>query len=208
MYLIRELPTFTGWQSDFPCWLSREHLPIMTPKPVAWVPRFVKLKLDVFIMGGILWSAPYTYVTENSHGGCSWTAGHIIIINFIILRVFHTDVCRLFLTGVWITASPSYFQDSSKYIRWSKKCCSLDRLHSSCYFSALQSLHPDCTKSTNFNIYHWYFHVPQSSLFPCKVQVLIIFFALLQFYSVDSPKIKVHIWIRFLCFLLLWGPVV
>ena len=63
--------------SDLPCWLSGEHLAIMTPKPVAWVPCFVVLRLDIFIMGGILWlyqtqglfliSAPDTDVSKSSH---------------------------------------------------------------------------------------------------------------------------------------------
>ena len=62
---------------DFPCWLSGEHLPIMSPRPVAWVPRFVILRLDIFIMGGILWlyqtqglfliCVPDTDVTTNNH---------------------------------------------------------------------------------------------------------------------------------------------
>ena len=56
----------------------------MTPKPVAWVPRCVKLWLDIFIMAGILWQyrtqglftkcAPHLDVTKNSHDGCSGTA--------------------------------------------------------------------------------------------------------------------------------------
>ena len=58
----------------------------MTPKPVAWVPRFVILLLDIFIMDGIVWlyqtqrlfmiCAPDTDVTESSHSGCLRTAGH------------------------------------------------------------------------------------------------------------------------------------
>ena len=55
MYLKREQPTFAGRQTGLSCWLSGEHLTIMTPKPVAWVPRFVILGLDIFTMDGILW---------------------------------------------------------------------------------------------------------------------------------------------------------
>ena len=41
VYLKRDQPTFAGWQKVLQCWLSREHLPIMTPRPEVWVPRFV-----------------------------------------------------------------------------------------------------------------------------------------------------------------------
>ena len=68
----------------------------MTPKPVAWVPRCVIFRLNIYIMGGILWlyqyqelfiiCAPDTDVTENSHSDYSWTAGHKKkIINLINL---------------------------------------------------------------------------------------------------------------------------
>ena len=67
--------------------LAIERAPaIMTPKPIAWVQRFVILRLDIFIMGGILWlyqtqdlfiiCAPDTDVTENNHSVYSWTASH------------------------------------------------------------------------------------------------------------------------------------
>ena len=55
VYLKREQPSFAGWRLCLPCWLSREHLPIMTPKSESWVPRCVKYEFDIFIMGGILW---------------------------------------------------------------------------------------------------------------------------------------------------------
>ena len=58
----------------------------MTLEPVARVPRRVIFWFNIFIMGDILWLyqtqglliiyAPDTDVTENSHGDCSWTAGH------------------------------------------------------------------------------------------------------------------------------------
>ena len=86
MYLKKEQPTFAGWHSRLPCSLSGQHLPIMTPNPVAWVRICVILWLDILIMGGILWLyqtqglfmiyAPDTDVTKNSHDGCSWTVGH------------------------------------------------------------------------------------------------------------------------------------
>ena len=82
----KEQPTLAGWLSSLPCGQPIEHLPIMTPKPDTWVPRFAILRSDIFIMGGILWlnqtqglfiiCAPDTDVTENSHSGCLWTAGH------------------------------------------------------------------------------------------------------------------------------------
>ena len=40
---------------DLPCRLSGEHLLIVSPRPVAWIPRCVIFSLDIFIMGGILW---------------------------------------------------------------------------------------------------------------------------------------------------------
>ena len=82
LYLEKEQPTFPGclWGPRY--WLSREHLPIMTPKPVLWVPYF-----DLsFFMNSILWlyqsqelfiiCAPDTDVTENSHSDCLWTPGY------------------------------------------------------------------------------------------------------------------------------------
>ena len=125
MYLKREQPTFAAWRSVLPCWLLREHLLIMTPKPVAWVPRFVILWLDIFIMGGILWlyqtqrlfmiCAPDTDVTENSHGGCSWTAGHkkkkkkinvYITLSFNLVKV----CCPAILYFTSRTKTLNYFQ--------------------------------------------------------------------------------------------------
>ena len=51
-------------------------MPIMTPRPVAWVPHCVILGFDIFIMGGIMWlylpqglfmiCAPDTDVTTNT----------------------------------------------------------------------------------------------------------------------------------------------
>ena len=38
VYLKKEQPTFAVWGKDLLSRLSEEHLPIMTPKPVAWVP--------------------------------------------------------------------------------------------------------------------------------------------------------------------------
>ena len=55
VYLKKEPATFVGWRSGLPCWLSGEHLPIMTSRPVAWVPPCVIFWFNVFIMGGILW---------------------------------------------------------------------------------------------------------------------------------------------------------
>ena len=85
-YLKKKQPAFAGWRSFLPCWLSGKHLPIMTHKPVAWVPRCVIFWFNIFIMGGILWlyqsqdlciiCPPDTEVTENSQGGCPWAAGH------------------------------------------------------------------------------------------------------------------------------------
>ena len=69
MYLKKQQPTFAGWRLGLPCWLSGEHLPILTPKPVAWVPRFVILRLVIFIMGSILWL--------HQTLGCFWSA-HLI----------------------------------------------------------------------------------------------------------------------------------
>ena len=83
----------------------------------------------------------------------------------------------------------SSFQVSSQYSGRSQRCCSLDGLHASSYFQVLQSMSQsfgDCTKSTNYNWYNRYYHVPRFFQFPSKVQVLILLFAFFQFYSVDS----------------------
>ena len=65
-------------QSDPPCRLSREHLPIMTPIFVVWVPRCVIFRFEIFIVCNILWRdqtlewfkicAPVTDVTNYSLG--------------------------------------------------------------------------------------------------------------------------------------------
>ena len=76
VYLKKEQPTFAGCFSKIPYWLSGEHLSIMTPEPVFWIPRCVMLWFLIFIMGTILWlyqtqgllkiCAPVTDVTEYS----------------------------------------------------------------------------------------------------------------------------------------------
>ena len=55
VYQKKEQLTFAGWRFCLPCWLSGEHLPFMTPKPVAWVPCWVIFIFDIFLMGVILW---------------------------------------------------------------------------------------------------------------------------------------------------------
>ena len=50
----------------------------------------------------------------------------------------------------------------------------------------------DNTKRTNYNWYHHHFHLPQFSLFSCKVPVFISPFAFLQFYPLVSWNDKVH----------------
>ena len=54
-YLNKEQPTFAGWRLGLPYCLSREHLPIMITRPVAWAPRLVVFWLKIFIRCGILW---------------------------------------------------------------------------------------------------------------------------------------------------------
>ena len=66
MYLKREHPTFAGWWSVLPCWLSREHQPIMTPNPVDRVPRFVTLRLDI-----LSWMVYCGYTRPS---GCLWSS--------------------------------------------------------------------------------------------------------------------------------------
>ena len=105
MYLKKEQQTFAGWRSDLPCWLSREHMPIMTPGPVGWVPRCVIFCFNIFIMGGILWlyqtqrfyiiCAPDTDVTENSYSDCSGTAGDKNFFNLVKVR--YPTIFTLFL---------------------------------------------------------------------------------------------------------------
>ena len=50
----------------------------------------------------------------------------------------------------------------------------------------------NCTKSTNYNWYHSYFHVTQFFQFSSKVEVLIFLFAFFLFYPVVSWDSKVH----------------
>ena len=69
VYLKKEQPTFAGWRSNLPYWLSGEHLPIMTIKRVACVPRFVIFSFNIFIIGGILWlyQTQVVYYLRASH---------------------------------------------------------------------------------------------------------------------------------------------
>ena len=86
MYLKKKQPSFVGCRLGLPCWLSGEHLPIMTPRTLAWVPRCVILWLDILIMGSILWLCqtqglfmkcrPDPDVKKNNYDGCTWTVGH------------------------------------------------------------------------------------------------------------------------------------
>ena len=80
MFLKKEQPTFAGWLSGLPSWLSTEHLLITTPKPVVWVLRFVIFLSYVVYCGYIrrrgCFHASDIDVTENSYIGCSLTAGH------------------------------------------------------------------------------------------------------------------------------------
>ena len=50
MYLKKELPTFTVWRLGLLCWLLREQLSIIPPKPVAWSPRCVILWFDILMV--------------------------------------------------------------------------------------------------------------------------------------------------------------
>ena len=58
MYLKNEQPTFVGRRSGLPCWLLGEYLLIMTPRPVAWVPRCIILWLDIFYHGWYIVAIP------------------------------------------------------------------------------------------------------------------------------------------------------
>ena len=94
----------------------------------------------------------------------------------------------------WQQVSSS-LQDSSQYSDRSQQCFCLDSLHPSRYFKVLHFLYQsfgDDTKSTNYNWYKRYFHVPQLCQFPSKVQVLIPLFTFFQFYSVVCRDSKVH----------------
>ena len=71
----------------------------------------------------------------------------------------------------------------------------MDGLHSSAYFQVHHSLYQsfgDSTKCANYNWHHRHFQVPQFFQFPCKVQVLPLYFASFQFYSVVSRYSKVN----------------
>ena len=48
VYLEKGQPAFAGCRSDPLCWLSREHLPIMTPKPFAWAPYWFRFRFVIF----------------------------------------------------------------------------------------------------------------------------------------------------------------
>ena len=41
-------PPFTGYQLDPPCWLLKEHLPIITLKTIIWVPRWFGFGSEIF----------------------------------------------------------------------------------------------------------------------------------------------------------------
>ena len=69
-----------------------------------------------------------------------------------------------------------------------------DSFYSS-YFQVHQSLHQslgDCTKSTNYNWYHRYFHVPLFFWLLSKIYLLTFLFTFFQFYSVVCQDSKVH----------------
>ena len=99
---------------------------------------------------------------------------------------------------LWSLSDSKYFQVSRtllSILATLNNAVSLDGLHSSSYFQAIQSLYQsfgDCTKSVIFNWYHSHFHVPQFFQFPNKVQVLILLLVFFQFYSVVSREIKFH----------------
>ena len=101
-----------------------------------------------------------------------------------LLRDFHTNISRWFLTQVWVTAS---LQDSSEYSGRSEQYFSLVGLYLSCYFQELH--HPyqsfgDCTESTSYHRYHPHYHIGQFFFhFPGKVQVLIPLLTFFRFYS-------------------------
>ena len=93
-----------------PCWLSREHIPIMTPDLSSGPNVDLYFDLSVF-MGSILWlyqtqgsfiiSMPDTDMTENRCGNYSWTAcqKNIILIfysfNLIKVRYFYTLLLKI-----------------------------------------------------------------------------------------------------------------
>ena len=59
-----------------------------------------------------------------------------------------------------VSSSP---QDSTQYSSRLQQSCSLDGLHSSCYFQVFQSLYQsfgDCTVRNSYNWYHCHLHVP------------------------------------------------
>ena len=53
----------------------------------------------------------------------------------------------------------------------------------------------DCIKSTNYNRYNRHFHIPQFFQFPSKAKVLILLFAIFQFYSVVRCKLSLFCWL-------------
>ena len=48
VYLKKEQPTFLGCRSGLSWWSSREHLLIISSKPIVWIPRFVIFRFVIF----------------------------------------------------------------------------------------------------------------------------------------------------------------
>ena len=111
---------------------------------------------------------------------------------FLLLREFFTSAIAdgLSLKSELQPVSTS-LQDSSRYSGRFQQYPSLNTLYSSFYFQVLQSLYHsflDCTKSTNYNWYNCQFQAPLFFHFPNNVEVLILLFALIQFYCVQPGK--------------------
>ena len=121
---------------------------------------------------------------------------YLLIIIIIIPWEFFPSVLvdGLSLEFEWQQVSSSIL-DTSQYSGKCQQCCSLDCLHSSCYFQALQSVYQffgDCTKSTNPSWHNRYFHVRHFFQFSSKVVVLNLLFTFFQFYFVVSWNNKFH----------------
>ena len=98
------------------CWLLGERLPIMTPRPVAWVSRCVIFQCDIFVIGSILWlylaqvlfkmCTPVTDVTKFSLISELISGSHriyIYIYRLVILLALFTSSTDTTLSGSFLT---------------------------------------------------------------------------------------------------------
>ena len=109
-----------------------------------------------------------------------------VCIIIVILLFWELFTPALSLESDWRQVSSS-LQGFSRYSGrfWQNS------LHTFSYFHVFLSVF-DCIKRINYKWYHHHSNVPQFFQFPRKVQVFILLFAFLQFYSIVSRESKVH----------------